>query len=649
MVMAVAGCILWQGAGMTARAEEESPFDITAGAISSGQETYDIELTIENRGADWEGTVRLTVGNGYRDYQNPPAYDTVLSLPQGARKQFVTRVPASSIYNTYNADGTVTVTLLGAGSGEDVQKEFPRLLSEEMDALNMGILSDDYPALTYLDMGGNRIYFADDVLPVRLVELERERLGELLDSLKLLVIDRYDTSTLTDEQTDAIAEWVDGGGVLIIGTGEYAEDTLAGFDGSYGQSGEIHAPGETEDFAADPSWNWSLLTLADLEEPTEMQSDYYTGEKSMSVGDGSVSVLPYSLTGLGRSDDFFAAVEREDFVRQILAYAIDFANPQYTASYNYNTEYMMRDMLKILGNSDSVLNFGALNGIIALYVIFVGPILYLILRLAGKRELYWIAVPVTAVAGIVLIYFAGRGFEVTDARMYSVTIQDPLANGKDKTYLYGYNAGYKEWALKLSEGYGYAGPLGSVYNGRTEPGYCYHIQKDGDSLLIGMQPDMSFDDSFFVAGGKDTKGQDQGLRMDNVVYVWGGFQGTVTNETDQDMPYFAVYGKDTLAVYENLPAGATCDLAAQTPVFREIVWYDSYNSYRYNLVDDLVEEGELVKAGDAAALGVGIFELCPPGWYSGDRIFAIGVERDWEKAIDDDCHEISFGCLYTVQ
>ena len=160
---------------ITAHAESESAFSIEAELLPGDTETYDIRLTVENLGADWEGVVRLTVNESYR---KPSAYDTALSLPQGSRKQFVVRVPMVSIDST---DGTVIVTLLNRDDEEAAVKEFKRFLTGQMEALSMGILSDAYADLTYLDMGGEEIYFYNDFYPVKLVELQQGSLKDELD------------------------------------------------------------------------------------------------------------------------------------------------------------------------------------------------------------------------------------------------------------------------------------------------------------------------------------------------------------------------------------------------------------------------------------------------------------------------------------
>lgn len=641
-LLVLMGSLLLKGTEMTARAELESAFSINAEMMPSDRETYDIKLTIENFGTDWEGTVRVMVDENYRV---PTAYDTALSLPQGSRKQFVTKVPVNSIDDT---NGTVKVVLLNNKSKEFATKEFSRLLAGEMTALNMGILSDSYSSLTFLDMGGSKIYFYNDIYPVRLVELRQDNLTELLDTLTFLVIDRYHTDVLTDEEREAIALWVDNGGVMVIGTGAYAEDTLGGLDiSSLGmQLGEIYGPGEIENFNASQYLNWSVLTLAEIS--GSFSPDYYTAGWYQSEGNGSVGIVPYSFVELGNADSFYEDYEREDFVQQIFENASSNAGSRYfnTGYYN-NSSYQIQRMLGVMGNSNSVLNFGVLKWIVILYVIFVGPVLYLILRFMKRRELYWFAVPVTALLGILLVFLAGRGFEVVSAKVYSVTVRNLSANEKNRTYLYCYDAGHGEWNLKMHGGIDYVGPMGRSYRySDSDVGtYYYHIGRNGDVFSIGLKPSSSFEDSYFLLGGTRETQAEGRLLAQNVKRDFTGVSGSIVNETNRDMPYFAVICNNALYVYENLPAGSTFTLQDAVPLYESTQSY--YNDYIYNLLSDTYEAREYGKVSALSALGVGICEVNPVN-VSND-VIVIGLVEDWDKMVDDDCSEISYGCLYSVQ
>lgn len=659
--MVLLGSMLCKEAVMTVRAETASAFSIEAEVLRSDNETYDVRLTVENQGGDWEGTVRLMMDD---NYLVPCAYDTALSLPQGSRKQFVVKVPANSVDRT---TGTVRVTLLDIGDKVVAEKRFERLLTAQIDALSMGILSDSYSELTYLDMGGREINFYYNNYPIKLVELQQGSLEDELDALTFLVIDQYNTGILTAEELDAIELWNFNGGVLLLGTGAYAEDTLGGFDGGYqGISySEIHAPGD--EYAYDypgsvyTEMDMSQLTMAELQESSvgygysyySFDADYFYRGLFAPVGNGSLCVLPYSLTELGRMDkSFWSTVEQEDFVQGLINNASNYAGSRYsTSSYYYDDyNYYIQRLLRAIGNSNSVLNFGMLKLIVVMYVIFVGPVLYLVLRLLKRRELYWIAVPVTAFLGIGLVFLAGRGFEVVDTRVYSVTMKNPSGNENSTSYLYCYDAARREWDLRLAEGCDYVGPFEDTYYYSVlgDKPYFYHVKKEGDTFSLGINPDSNFDDSYFYLSstGNDS-GAEGSLLMQNMSADINGLHGTIVNDTNKDIAYFAVIVDYSLFVYRGLSAGASCSLQDADLLYTTSDNYYSYSWYLYDFLEDYYYDGEYGEVSTLAALGIGIFDIYSHQ-YDGEFV-VIGVVENWDKTVDDDCSEISYGCLYSVQ
>ena len=91
-------CLFWYSTSIQAYAEE-SPFSIKAELLPSDNDVYDIQVTVENLGTDWEGIVRLRLGTTYGEL-NGCAFDTVLALPQGSKKQFSVKIPTISVGST---------------------------------------------------------------------------------------------------------------------------------------------------------------------------------------------------------------------------------------------------------------------------------------------------------------------------------------------------------------------------------------------------------------------------------------------------------------------------------------------------------------------------------------------------------------------
>lgn len=639
--------------GKTCAAAEETVFDIDAQMLPSSDMTYNIRLTVGNQGADWEGTVRLRMEDSYDS--RGCVYDTVLSLPQGSTKQFVVRIPMDSMEYT---GGTVKVSLLDHKSHVAAEKLFKRLLLDGADALSMGILSDTYQSLTYLDMGGEGLYYGGTEMPVKLLELDQDSLAGSLDSLIFLVIDNYNTSILTDETIDRIRQWVYDGGLLIVGTGKRAEDTLGGLEYLGIECIRVDEPGESSygwDSYADSFTGFSQLPLAELRDTT---GQYFMDMDSLilvsSQGYGAVEVVPYALSDVGQID-----LEAENLnypVWSLLQNVNGYTRIQHGAGNQgyFDNSYILRRIFRTLGNGGNRLNFGALKWIVVLYVIFVGPVLYLILRAAKKRDLYWIAVPVTTLAGILLVYFAGRGFEVVNTRVYSVTVEKLSGQSTEAvTYMHCYDAGHREWGLRLADRFEYTGPILESYYygsyGSDDDAYRSYILKEGDRLSFGRNPKAGFEDCYFIAGTSRKLGTGS-ILCDLKPSAQGGVTGTVTNDTGRDFERFVVVCDNVLYAYGELPAGETCALEAEYTSGGQSYYagYDSaMEAYLQDYMRDYYNRKEKEDIDIIAALGTGVMTACTIE--GSDATVIIGVTKNWDKAVDDDCTEISYGCLYAVQ
>lgn len=652
-VLGVLLCVmmLWGGtclAAEDARQDKKQVFDIGAQLLSSEGSTYDIQLTLCNQGEDWEGTVRVQMDVSYDALSC--AYDTAIALPQGSTKQFVVRIPVRSIEDQ---DAAVKVSLLDQ-KGRAAEKSFKRLLLDGADVLFMGILSDSYPLLTYLDMGGESVYYGGIEYPVQLMELDQDNLSDALSYLNYLVIDDYNTSILPDTALDRIRQWVDDGGMLIVGTGEHAEDTLGGLEFLDIECIRVNGPGEGA-YTAAYGTGLEQLSLAELKDAT---GRYYTEPESLimvsSWGDGAVEVVPYALSELGQPD--LAVAGWESCVWQLLQNANGYVSILNNYRSQYETDYIIRGIFRSFGNGSSNLNFGVLKWIVVLYVIFVGPVLYLILRAVRKRDWYWGAVPVTVLVGILLVYFAGRGFEVVNTRVYSVTVEKlsgqeagDTPGSSNVTYLHCYDAGYREWGLRLAERFGYAGPVfGNYFYGNTDDKYRYHINREGDRVSLGMDPERGFEDAYFLTETSQ-KMETGSISCDLEASAKWGITGTVRNETSRDFLYFAVVADNVLYVYENLPAGETRTLEEAVYTSRQQSYDTVVEAYRHDYMSsyDRDHRGRRRDYDTIAALGTGIWEVFSREQPGGTVI--IGVTKDWEKAVDDDCSETAYGCLYAVQ
>ncbi len=650
--------VIFSMAGVPVQAMEDgNAFFVDAEMINMNEDTYDIQVTIENAGNDWEGTVRVVVDESYR---MATAYDVKLALPEGSEKQFVVKVARAGIEQT---SGTVYLYMLDKKEKLVWEETFYHLLTNGQMAVHLGILSDDYSSLTYLDINGNEIYFWGDNYPIKLYELNQANLLDKLDNMQFLVIDDFDTAVLTGEELDAINDWCDDGGMLIVGTGEYAEETLKSFSESFVdiEYYEVNEPGSVgQYYQYNDMVDWSVLHMADLMERASGHNYnvmWTSAVMCYSHGDGVIAVAPYSLKELGWQGDSFyqdSYLNRVQFVSELFQEVSTMSKSRYNDPYS-GKQYQVTDnictVLRAMGSANTKLDFNVLRWVIILYVIFVGPVLYLILKSMKKRDYYWGAVAVTVVATIMFVFLAGRGHEVKNTRVFSVTTENIQDMSKSKAYLYAYDASLDEWSMKLKEGYEFAGKMGyrNHWYSDEEGAYDSRVIQEGDSMSIGIVPSENFEDAYFVLGyGKDAQRTDGNITGQNIYEDLGRLYGTVTNETDKDFAYYAVIVNDDVFLMEGWEAGETIDLQSQQVLYHNSDGTGYFERYQYNYLRDEYRYSDRTPEDISAlaAIGAGIYNACLE--YEDVGIVVVGVTKDEGGTVDDNVSELSYRCVYRV-
>ena len=99
----------------------------------------------------------------------------------------------------------------------------------------VGILSDSFDKLSYMynvpsNGGGKKSNPGNSSLQGKNIRLNEENFPqekEALFAFQSIVIDNFDTSKLSKNQISVLKEWISEGGVLLLGTGDSGNKTLA--------------------------------------------------------------------------------------------------------------------------------------------------------------------------------------------------------------------------------------------------------------------------------------------------------------------------------------------------------------------------------------------------------------------------------------
>ncbi len=643
---------------MVSAAPAEAQIDTFSGTVEMLKQensNYVMQVTVENRGEDFFGTVQV-IFSGTSD--GNCAYNTELTLPAQGKKQFTITVTESAVNKV---SGLCSLNFLDE-KGRVLQSiPLSNIFGNKTTGISVGLLSDDYSALTYLDAGGRNLDIRSGSYPIKLIELNQENLRGYLDGLYFLVIDQFNVSTLAEEDIEAIQDWVKGGGWLIIGTGAYAEQTLSGFGEDFMEVEVlgVSEPGEanTISIAVDKYGNYynyqtagidfSQIAIANL--MYDRTGIFYESMEfpgiCAAIEEGAVSILFLSL-GEPNMQNL-----QTYMVMNLYSETMRYSNSYYTNDAYSDTERVGRRALAFIDNSSTKVDFTWLEVLIGIYVVLIGPVLYLILRKCKKSEWYWVCVPVLGLVFIGGVFFSGQGVRVNETKVYSVTAQRGGSNWAD-TYFLAYHSGVKEWNVRLQEDYEVAGPglngYSRVYSNASD--YYYVVNNASEGMSIGIKPQENFDNGFLYAGKRaENKGTFSGTDI-WLSDVSGNVSGTVRNDTICDLAYMAIWSGAYIMVFSDVKAGETLDLQQAVKDGRCV--YQNKVTYYDNLLYDMVgiygrQPNTVYEQDDMAALLVGL-GIAERTWsVEGNQIVIVGLVKDYDKTVVSKCNEVSYGCLYS--
>ena len=228
-----------------------------------------------------------------------------------------------------------------------------------------------------------------------------------LDMLDVIVVSSFRMSRLSVEQTRALMQWMREGGVLLLGTGERVDDTLGQF-----------APEFLEDMYEPPVMTeLSMSVLQSLDTPgssgitlplvnfslhggsTVMSADTVPLISAVNKGTGILAAASFDF-----ADTAEYAAGHSSFTDVILTRTLGESRLEKLVSEAYGTEYdeyWSAQSLIDAGVQKSLPDTAVFGGILALYLLLLGPVLWMLLKRAGRTILY------RRLAAVLSLVFAG--------------------------------------------------------------------------------------------------------------------------------------------------------------------------------------------------------------------------------------------------
>lgn len=409
--------------------------DVAYGGMYRVGSWVPVRVTVQNDGTDMAAEVRVTV-------RSSATFAASVDLPGGARKAVIVYAFVPGFARQ------MTVSLVDSGASADTAAS--PLLQQQLtldpqtsDKHMVGVVSDDGTSLRFPDMVNNAHVVN---VPLDLRDIPDRALG--LSTFDTLVLDDVATRELETAQQTALYEWVLRGGHIVVSGGVNAQQTIEGLPAALQpvrvlgveqvDAGSLlgitdGAPGTIALTFAEPVDNASRVFSSSAMRESEQP---LIGDQSLlikrPVGKGAVlfSAVPLDSVALARwegEQSFWNSLLQQ---RQHLPAGFgptDMTLDTFTES-NVATTLTQLPALAL----PSLLTLGVL---LLSYMVLVGPVTYLVLRLLDRQALGWIVVPTLTVIFALVAYGTGYAQRGGDVVLNQITLVEPLEAGQDEEAL----------------------------------------------------------------------------------------------------------------------------------------------------------------------------------------------------------------------
>lgn len=460
-------------------------------------------------------------------------------------------------------------TLLDHQEQVIVNKHVVLNVSWDVPELFIGILSDNPEQLQYMD--GVGINYS--TLRTRTFLLQEEMFPEEeagLNLLDVLVVNNYKLRKLSEEQTAAIMDWVYNGGVLILGTGKRVDDTLGRFapellDDSYGTPYPRHID-LGENFPTDNPGE-GMMEISCVDVPLHggnviLSSSGFPILTAAAKEQGLIGVAAFDLADIAEFcesqnayvDYFFTNLLGEERVKRL-------AEVVYSGN---SGKFLSVQSLINTGNVERLPNLALYAVIVVVYIVLLGPGLYLFLKNRELQIYYRRGAIVLAVVFAVMIYVLGSTTRFKSTFYTYATIEDVTEDYvTDITYVNIRNPYNHPYTVELDPSYSLL-PITRTPRQRDaalaeftgdEP-YQIAIERHEDQVTVKGQNIVSFAPRYFQMERKRLNEDGIGITGE-VDYFEGTVSGTITNQFPFALENTTLLLYGNMVYLDRLEAGET--------------------------------------------------------------------------------------------
>jgi len=397
-----------------------------AGYARNGQ-YIPVQVVIENQGKPVSGRLEIKAVGG----DSLVVYQRNISLPGGAKKRVNMYLPRGNS-NPYSVE-------LMSGKKKLASANLRLTMVQGTEVL-AGLLAADPGALKNLE----NVKFPGQNQHLSTVSLRAEDIPEqalCLNSLDILVMDNFSSRSLSAKQMKAIEKWAYNGGLLVIAGGSDWQKTLSALSPRLlpvqveGSSQVQSLPG--------------IEKLAGASLPAQpmviSKGKLTSGQTLASVGDtpiiiqrrvGSGDVI-YTAFELGQAPfDKWAAMPAlwSEFIYRSDPHHIISLGATQQDDYSYNNiTWNLRNFPGVGLPTTKTLAI-----VLVIYVLLLGPVIYLLLKKFDRRDLGWVVIPLVALILFSITYaaaFKGKDRDVFINVVSLLSMQEEGQGGYLNSYV----------------------------------------------------------------------------------------------------------------------------------------------------------------------------------------------------------------------
>lgn len=409
-----------------------------------------VSAVITNVGDVFKGRLQIITPKA----EKAVAYRTEVSVPSQTAKKITLSIPLS------DDSGLLQVKLIDENQNTIVETNNKIIIGNSSNQAYIGILTENKENLEYLNSYATKAFYLDESnLPSDYLDL---------DILDVIIIDQYDTNKLSDKQLAAIKNWVNRGGSLVIGTGEYYEMTLAKINDTYSiitkekyelkeirlhinqtnidnikkhimdyaeerklmleviksRNEELQSNGKNpiETDSITPK-QWEEDSISKLKHDIQKKNvidvilkDGITEStlegnrlvQTRPMGRGMIQLFSYDL-GFSSEKKSLGASTLITILDDFSNYKREQLQEEYYGAYS---DYEIYSSMSYTDTKD-IPNVSSYIIILLIYILLIGPASFIILKKFDKRSYTWIVVPTLAIIFTVVVYIFGSDTRIS--------------------------------------------------------------------------------------------------------------------------------------------------------------------------------------------------------------------------------------------